>query len=129
MRLTVIFVYLAISPIWSGIDVPCSSNCTCRYDDNQFIAVDCRSRGFYSVPQDVPETAVSLDLSSNHISSWKTASIAKLTHLLFINLSNNVIKEIISVSKEGSFVAGETLRFISDQRTDTHLSPPVSHTT
>ncbi|GFO01684.1 toll-like receptor [Plakobranchus ocellatus] len=127
MRLTVIFVCLAISPVWSGIDVPCSSNCTCRYDDNQFLAVNCSSRGFYSIPQDVPETAVSLDLSSNFISTWRTASIAKLTHLLFINLSNNVIKKIISVSKEGGFIASETLKFISDQPTDMHLLPPVSH--
>ncbi|GFN90196.1 toll-like receptor e [Plakobranchus ocellatus] len=127
MLLTVILVYLAVSPVWGGIYVPCSSNCTCWYDDNQFIAVNCSARGFYSVPQDVPETAISLDLSYNLISTWRTASIAKLTHLSFINLSNNVIEKIISASKKDSFITDDKLRFVSNQSTDSHLSPSVSH--
>ncbi|GFN82731.1 toll-like receptor g [Plakobranchus ocellatus] len=127
MLLTVVFVYLAVSPVWGGIYVPCSSNCTCWYDDNHFIAVNCSSRGFYSIPQDVPETAISLDLSYNLISTWRTGSIAQLVHLSFINLSNNVIKEIITVSKKDSFITDEKLRLVSDQNEDSHLSPSVSH--
>ncbi|GFO16763.1 toll-like receptor e [Plakobranchus ocellatus] len=118
MLLTVILVYLVVSPVWGGIYVPCSSNCTCWYDDNHFIAVNCSARGFYSIPQDMPETAISLDLSYNLISTWRTASIAKLVHLSDIDLSNNVIIEIIS---------DEKLKFISDQHTDTRPSPRASH--
>ncbi|GFO36496.1 leucine-rich repeat-containing protein 4 [Plakobranchus ocellatus] len=132
MLLCVVLIYQTVSPAHSKIDVPCFSNCSCFTDNNHFLAIDCSARDFYSFPQDLPETTISVDLSSNQISTWNTYSVARLPHLSYIKLSNNIIKEVTSVTRtiagDVRFNTDTKLRFFSDQDTTKRpSSSPALH--
>ncbi|GFO17720.1 leucine rich repeat-containing domain protein [Plakobranchus ocellatus] len=99
MRLTAVFVYLTVSAVWGGIYVPCSSNCTCWYDDNHFITVNCSARGFYSIPQDIAlldneafaefSSLEKLDLSRNSLNILPPGVFRGLYSLESLNLQQN----------------------------------------
>uniref|UniRef100_A0A8C9XP49 Toll-like receptor 13 n=1 Tax=Sander lucioperca TaxID=283035 RepID=A0A8C9XP49_SANLU len=68
-------------------------NCTVDYSNN-VTWVGCMDRGLAAVPDDIPKSAVSLNLNSNCIAKINTTDLSGLSKLRYLQMENNWISQI-----------------------------------
>ncbi|XP_042337500.1 toll-like receptor 13, partial [Plectropomus leopardus] len=65
----------------------------CTADDNR-TWVECADRDLAFIPDDIPKTAVTLDLRFNHISKINRTDFSRLSKLRYLQIGNNLISHV-----------------------------------